>query len=184
MIQHEATLIEKAKRGNQSAFRKLYDFHVEPLFRFMHQYSAEKAQVEEWVQRAFIKAFHNLESFKGNSKFGTWLFTIALNEMRTDMRKPNILAFAGSEQNELHLFNSQANDYSEEERFIWNESMKTLLHDLDEQKRSVFLLYEVEGYSHTEIASMLNISESASRAILCRTKQWLRTQWEQMEKAV
>ncbi len=184
MIQHETTLIEKAKRGNQSAFRKLYDFHVEPLFRFMHQYSSEKAQVEEWVQRAFIKAFNNLQSFKGNSKFATWLFSIAINEMRTDLRKPKVVSFANHDSTELQLLHTHGNDYSEEERFVWNDAMKTMLQELDEQKRSVFLLFEVEGYSHAEIASMLNINESASRATLCRTKQWLRTQWEQMEKAI
>ncbi|MBI3194811.1 MAG: sigma-70 family RNA polymerase sigma factor [Ignavibacteriae bacterium] len=177
MIQHEATLIDKAKRGNQPAFKKLYDVHVEPLFRFMRQYSNDTVQVEEWVQRAFIKAFNNVQSFKGNSRFATWLFTIALNEMRTDLRKPNILSFTNNELPEIHFL-------QEEERFIWSDSMKTLLHELDEQKRSVFFLYEVEGYSHAEIATMLNINESASRTTLCRAKQWLRTQWEQMEKAI
>ncbi|MBI3189131.1 MAG: sigma-70 family RNA polymerase sigma factor [Ignavibacteriales bacterium] len=177
MMKHETTIIDKAKRGNQTAFRKLYDFHVEPLFRFMRQYSTDTHLVEDWVQRAFIKAYKNMQSFKGNSKFETWLFTIALNEMRSDFRKPNILSFIGDELPDIHTIN-------EEERFVWDDSMKTLLHELDEEKKSVFLLYEIEGYTHAEIASMLNINENASRTILCRAKQWLRTQWEQMEKAV
>ena len=59
--------------------------------------------------------------------------------------------------------------------------MRTWLEDLDETKRTVFLLYEVEGYSHAEIASMLEIGESTSRTILSRAKQYLKTKWQNEE---
>lgn len=56
--------------------------------------------------------------------------------------------------------------------------MKVFLDQLDETKRIVFILYEVEGYSHAEIASMLGFGESTSRTVLSRTKQFLKKQWE------
>ncbi len=66
--------------------------------------------------------------------------------------------------------------------FEWQLVMKNWLFELDEIKRSVFILFEVEGYSHSEIASMLNISEVNSRAILTRTKNFLREKWRITEK--
>ncbi|TAK53090.1 MAG: RNA polymerase sigma factor [Bacteroidetes bacterium] len=176
-ITDEQQWIKKTGEGDHRAFKKLYEAHVVSLFRFLRQYSENTAQVEDWVQRAFIKAYHNIVSFKGTSRFSTWLFTIALNEMKSDFRRTKsvILSMDG--------FYEQRGE-SEEEQFVWSDSMKVLLRELDEQKRSVFLLFEVEGYSHAEIASMLNIGENASRTLLCRAKQQLRTQWECMEKAV
>ncbi len=169
--------IKKALRGDQSSFKLLYESNVEQLFRFLKQYSEDSYLVEDWVQRSFIKAYQNLETFRGNSRFSTWLFSIALNEMKTDVRRKHILVFSE------HELPEQMTE-SEEERFGWHDSMKLLLQNLDEQKRSIFLLFEVEGYSHAEIALILHIGEGASRTLLCRAKQQLRTEWEKMEKAV
>lgn len=161
-------LLDRTRRGEERAFRELYDRHVTPLYRFMRQYSADGFQVEDWVQRAFIKAFQGIGSFHGSSKFSTWLFSIALNEMRTDLRRTSIVAF---DSREVEAWDGR----EEEERdFLWEESMKGWLAELDESKRSVFLLYEVEGYSHAEIASMLRIGEGTSRALLCRAKKFLK----------
>ena len=174
---NEHIWIKKALRGDQRSFKLLYDQNVEQLYRFLRQYSEDSHIVEEWVQRSFIKAYQHLDTFKGDSRFSTWLFSIALNEMRTDVRRKHLLVFSEQELPEQMV-------ESEEERFAWHDSMKIILQNLDEQKRSIFLLFEVEGYSHAEIAIILHIGEGASRTLLCRAKQQLRTQWEKMEKAV
>ncbi len=176
-LENEYQIVEQARHGDRRAFQRLYEGHVMRLFRFLHQFSSDTVQVEEWTQRAFIKAFQRLTTFRGNSAFATWLFSIALNEMRSDTRIRTINYVSEDELPEL-------TQPSEEERFVWSDSMKVLLRDLDEQKKSIFILFEVEGYSHTEIASMLEISEEASRTSLCRTKRWLRTQWQQLESMV
>lgn len=149
-----------------------------PLFRFMSQFSPGEDQVKDWVQRAFIKAFENLSSFNGISLFATWLFKLALNEMRSDFRRAAILSFVPS------LGDEHASDQDEETSFEWDHTMKHWLKQLDETKRAVFLLYEVEGYSHAEIADFLQIRESASRTLLTRAKQFLRNRWEEERKAL
>jgi len=174
----ETILINKGKQGDQRAFKKLYDLHAVQLYRFMRQYSQDEIQVEDWVQRSFIKAFSNIETFSGTSRFSTWLFTIALNEMRTDFRKPNIIVFNITELERYHALEEHNTC------FEWNDIMKSWLSELDEAKRTVFVLFEVEGYSHSEIASILNINENASRTLLHRAKQLLKTKWESTEKAV
>ena len=97
--------------------------------------------------------------------------------MKSDFRHKKILTLPEQDVPEQ-------SSKSEEEQFAWNDSMRILLSGLEDRKRTVFMLFEVEGFSHSEIASMLKIEENASRTLLCRAKQWLRTQWEQMEKAV
>jgi RNA polymerase sigma-70 factor (ECF subfamily) len=97
-----------------------------------------------------------------------------MNEMKTDKRRPNLVMLTADE---LHEEAGPA----EEERFLWHDAMHRLLGVLDETKRSLFVLYEVEGYSHAEIAEILGIGQNASRTILCRVKHALRTQWELLE---
>lgn len=168
----ELSWIEQSKNGDQRAFRMLYDANVDRLYRFMKQFSKNNAEVEDWVQRAFIKAFHGLPQFRGSSKFSSWLFRIALNEMQSDRRRMNLVSAVDS-------FDETTKDpTNEHETFEWESTMKIFLDSLDDTKRMVFILYEVEGYSHFEIASMLGVGESTSRTILSRTKQLLKHQWD------
>jgi RNA polymerase sigma factor (sigma-70 family) len=169
-MQEESVWIAKAKEGNQKAFRILYSENVVPLFRFLKQFSARDEEAEEWVQRAFIKAFEHLDSFEGRSRFSSWLFQLALNEMRMDWRRGQIVSFVQADDEPAVVV-------EEPDDFVWIQTMKTWMNDLDETKRAVFILYEVEGYSHSEIAGMLGIAESSSRTFLARAKRYLRDRW-------
>ena len=84
---NDSILIERALDGDQSAYRDLYDHHVDYLFRFLMQFSQDRQIVADWVQQSFIKAFVKLDKFKGKSQFRTWLFSIGINEMRSAKRK-------------------------------------------------------------------------------------------------
>lgn len=170
----ESQWIDQAKEGDHKAFKLLYERYVTPLYRFMRQFSSDPDETEEWTQRAFIKAFENLHGFDGRARFSSWLFKLALNEMRMDRRRATIVPFIPSN-------NDDHGSELEPDLLEWRETMRTWLEDLDETKRTVFLLYEVEGYSHAEIASMLEIGESTSRTILSRAKQYLKTKWQNEE---
>ena len=149
----ETNLIQKAKNGSEKAFRKLFDLHAVRLFRFLKQFSQDNDIVEDWVQQAFIKAFRNIYRFEGRSKFITWLFQIGLNEMRNEFSRKNIIEKNYPPDEEYVV------DERIEESFEWIHEMKWLLSDIDEEKRAIFLLFEVEGYSHSEISGLLDISE-------------------------
>lgn len=177
-MEEDLALVQRVKTGDRRAFKKLYDGHVERLFRFMRQFSSDRMLVEDWVQRAFIKAYNNIASFQGRARFATWLYTIALNEMRTDLRRPALTLLTIAD---LHDSPSSG---QEEVDFQWNDAMRASLGGLDEAKRTVFLLYEVEGYSHAEIATMLDISEGNSRILLARAKHHLRITLESLENAI
>jgi RNA polymerase sigma factor (sigma-70 family) len=173
IIDNETIIIHRAQKGNQTAFKTLYDAHVVSLFRFLKQFSRDPDEVSEWVQRAFIKAFEHLPAFREEARFSSWLFTLGLNEMRMDRRRSTMLILDPCAREELPA------EGQDSEQFTWDATMKTMLDKLDDNKRMVFLLYEVEGYSHTEIAEMLNVGESTSRTILTRAKRQLKELWNQ-----
>lgn len=166
----ESALLAQIRNGDVHAFKILYDSHVDYLYRFLRQFRKNDGDVHELVQRAFVKAYEGLNSFNGRSTFKTWLFRIALNEMRGDERRRTILSFEDSD------IADDVADTNEENILAWNATLRPLFEQLEETKRIVFVLYEVEGYSHAEIAKMLHCGESTSRTILARTKQWLRSQ--------
>lgn len=169
-MQDESAWITKAREGNEKAFRWLYAENVSPLYRFLKQFSTREEEVEEWVQRAFIKAFDRLDAFDGRSRFSTWLFALAINEMKMDRRRAQVIPF-------VPLDDEPDSGAEEPEAFEWNHLMKEWMGGLDETKRSVFVLYEVEGYSHAEIGTILGIAESSSRTFLSRAKQYLQERW-------
>ncbi len=168
-IHDEYRLISKAKEGHQPSFKLLYDLYVDMLFRFLNQFSEDREQTREWTQRAFIKAFDRLDQFRERSSFKTWLFTIGLNEMRTDMRrKVHFL-----ELDESHIEDETGEDITEQAN--WKKA-KDALQQLTPDKRIICLLHIAEGYSHEEIGNMLGISEVTSRVTLHRAKNELRKQ--------
>ena len=171
----EINLVKRIKNGDRNAFKELYKINVSPLFMFMKQFSIDNSKVEDWVQRAFIKAYENINQFDGISLFKTWLFKIAINEMKMDFRKANSIKNISVDEVEIA-------SEMEDSDLQWELVMKEWLMELSETKRMVFILYEVEGYSHAEISEILNIKESASRTILTRTKVWLRNKWNESEK--
>ncbi|MBI2428393.1 MAG: RNA polymerase sigma factor [Ignavibacteriales bacterium] len=160
----ESALISRVRNGETDAFKLLYDVNVDLLYRFLKQFRKSDSDVQELVQRSFIKAYEGLTRFSGRSKFKTWLFQIALNELRSDARRNSIIPFVVSDDIDESVSEEGGNILE------WNSTLKTLFDELDETKRAVFILYEVEGYSHMEIAAMLDIGESTSRTILTRTK--------------
>ncbi len=173
MKMSEKEIIEKAKKGNNKAFSELYKTHVTRLYRFMKQCGSRYSndEIEDIVQRAFVKAFTKIDTFEHTSSFSTWLFRIAMNELRSDMRRVSLVT--------LEAIADEIYDYEDEhaDEFVWNMAMKEMLNELSDIKKSVFILYEVEGYSHAEIGKILGMEESSSRSLLTRTKQFLRKRW-------
>ena len=168
----ETILINRIKSGDNRAFRKLYEKYVNDLYRFLVQFANGRNDlVNDWVQNTFIKVYKNINKFEGKSKFTTWLFAIGLNEMRMGFRKEN-------KYNSLTLEEVDNDENFTEEKFEWHIDMKWLLEDLDEEKKAIFILFEVEGYSHSEISDMLKISQAKSRTSLSRIKKHLQSKWE------
>jgi RNA polymerase sigma-70 factor (ECF subfamily) len=123
-MQQETLWITKAKGGDHNSFRALYDLHVAPLYRFLRQFASESAEVEEWVQRTFVKAYERLGSFDGRSRFSTWLFALGINEMRMDRRRAQRAPIGPMTDEEIPASTNGTDE------FEWDETMQAWMEEL------------------------------------------------------
>lgn len=177
--QHQASILQvptrdldardvlRAMGGDQLAYKALYERHASSLFRFMTQFTDDRELISDWVQMAFIKAFQNLDRYEGRSSLKSWIFRIAINEMKQSFRKahrePEYI-----DEDQLYSYSDQRSSPAD-----WI-TLKDKIRRLPDRPRLVFLMFEIEGFSHAEIAKVLDITESSSRSILTRVKLQLR----------
>jgi RNA polymerase sigma-70 factor (ECF subfamily) len=157
----------RARGGDQQAYKAIYERHMASLFRFLTQFTDDRDLIADWVQLAFIKAFQNLDRFEGRSSFKSWLYKISINEMRqtfrSSHREPDYV-----DEEQLYSYSDQRSSPAD-----WI-TLRDKIRRLPDRQRLVFLMFEIEGFSHAEIAKVLSITESSSRSILTRVKIQLR----------
>jgi RNA polymerase sigma-70 factor (ECF subfamily) len=145
----------------------LYKQYCDGMFIVAHRYLKDTAAAEDALQESFIKAFKKLEQFKGDVTFGAWLKRIVINTCLDTIKAKK----TETEPIEDHLF------HLPDEESQWNvpdettmEEVLAAIEKLPHNYRCVVQLYLLEGYDHREIATILDISESASRTNLHRGK--------------
>ena len=166
----QRALIERARRGDASAHRALYDAHVDQIYRLTFRLTGAEHTAREVTQNVFVRAFESLDGFRGESAFGTWLHSIAvslsLNEIRR--RKREWARNAPLEDATALAASAPRSDP------ILREKVMEAVNDLPEGCRAVFLMHDAEGHTHQEIAAALGVSVGTSKAQLSRARGKLR----------
>lgn len=129
-------------------------------------------EAEDVVQESFVKAFRGLESFRGDSTFGSWLKRIVINDSLTKV-KARKLDFTPMDET-LEYVPDTVDDGYDIERDLSVTKVKDAMNQLSDGYRTVLSLYLLEGYDHGEIAEVLDISESTSKTQYKRAKDRLR----------
>lgn len=139
------------------------------MFVHCYRYLKSKEDAEEIVSDGFIKVFQNLNSFvyKDLKSFEAWIRRIMINECLMFLRKKKIIF--QDENTALHVESESKTDHNLEA-----EELYDLILSLPSGYRTIFNLYTIEGYSHKEIAKMLNISEGTSRSQLTKARMALK----------
>lgn len=167
---NEAELIERARRGDAAAERALYDAHVDRVYRLAYRMAGSDDLAQDFTQDAFIRAFARLGGFRGDSAFSTWLHTIAVSVILNGLRK--VKRFR---QRETQL--EDAGTIPGAQRRA-EPDLKQRLHaaiaELPEGYRTVFVMHDVEGYTHEEIGAALGVQPGTSKAQLFRARARLR----------
>ncbi len=158
-------VITGCKDNNRKSQYELYKYLAPKLLASCMKYVQSKAEAEEIIQDTFIKIFKNIDSFRSDSSIYTWSFKIMLN---TTFNKLKLLEkYSGNVEIDVAKnVHSKENLNSHHD----NDEILNLLLSLPELLRTIFNLYEIEGYSHKEIGEMLGIGESSSRVYLHRAK--------------
>jgi RNA polymerase sigma-70 factor, ECF subfamily len=157
--------------GDTSAFEQLYRGFGERMKSIAYNYLGNITDAEDAVQETFVKIHRSASGFTGDAAFSTWLYRILVNTCNDALRKRRRRP-QESPIEELAV-ERPATTVDEAKRM----TLRKLLAELPEQRRTVFMLFEVEGLTHAEIAGILGISEGNSKWILFSTKKQLQERW-------
>ena len=181
-VSEELTLVQAAKRGDDSAFEELVRRYDRNVFRIAQHITQNREDAEDVVQEAFLKAYGNLAQFQEQSKFYTWLVRIAVNEalMKLRRRKPERTVSLDEDiKTEDDSLPREIADWSPnpEQQYTQAELRDILdrtIHGLPATFRTVFVLRDVEGLSTEETAEALELSVPAVKSRLLRARLQLR----------
>lgn len=165
----EQELIDLCIKGDRIAQRALYDRLASRMLSLCLRYVGDRTTAEDIMQEGFVTLFTRLDSFKGHGSFEGWARKIFVNTALMYLRKKDALKMSDDIDAARNLSTDMA---SQMEDIGYLELMK-LITSLPAGFRTVFNMYVIEGYSHKEIAEMLDISEITSRSQLSRARTWL-----------
>ncbi|UII20646.1 RNA polymerase sigma factor [Fulvivirga ligni] len=169
-INIHADVIERCRNGNRKAYSELYQLYAKAMFNVCLRMVKDRNDAEDVLQDAFVSAFKNLTSYKGDSTFGAWLKRIVINKSINFLQKKR-LEFDDVDNYEEPVLVSESEDPDIQYKV---DLIKEAMMQLPDGYRIVFSLYLMEGYDHSEIAEILDISESTSKSQLNRSKTKLK----------
>ena len=167
----EAALVEACRSGNLAAYEQLYQSHAPRMKSIAMNLLGNANDAEDAVQDVFLKIHRGIRHFKGDAAFSTWVYRILLNSCY-DIRRKRMRRQETSEQ-ELEEDGAPEPPAPRADHPL-RMALEACVARLSADQREVFLLFEVEGFKHSEIAGMLHISETASKNRLYQAKQQLR----------
>src|SRR5690348_7656858 len=169
----DAALAASCQAGDLRAYERLYALHGAKMKNLARNVLGNAVDAEDAVQETFLKVQRSIATFRGQSSFVTWTYRILINTCydvrRSRMRKKEVSA-TENENEESPRPEPRAPGSHPSLRM----ALERALAGLTKHQRDVFLLYEVEGFHHAEIAGMLDITETASKNTLFQAKKNLR----------
>lgn len=166
----DADLIARVQAGDPAGEREFYDRHVDRVYRLIHRMAGRADLAQDWTQETFIRAFDRIAQFRGDSALSSWLHTIAvsvtLNGLRTYKRRD---AFAAPMEDGLSV-GHWPNDSEPDLKL----RMRSAIDALPIGTRNVFVLHDVEGFTHEEISEQLGVAVGTSKSQLSRAREKLR----------
>lgn len=174
-IDKHVELVERCKQGERKAQYELYKLYSKSMMNVCMRVVNHNGEAEDVLQEAFLDAFSNLHSFRGQSTFGAWLKQIVVNKAINHLRQRKMqlvdIEGYGSGDNDTDIADEESLD--EEGIQMDVERIRRGIEQLPEGYRIVLSLYLFEGYDHEEIGEILGISESTSRTQYMRGKKKL-----------
>ncbi len=173
--QEDLELAAACQAGQLHGYERLYSLHGRRMKSIARNLLGSTTDAEDAVQETFLKVQRSIGTFRGRSSFVTWTFRILINTCydarRSRMRKKEV-ANEGTEESPMPEQRAPGSHPS------LKLALERALAQLTHHQRQVFLLYEVEGFRHAEIAGMLEITETASKNTLFQAKRNLRAMLE------
>lgn len=159
-------LIDRCRMGDQDAHFRLYKLYSRAMYNVGYRITGNQEDAEDVLQEAFVSAFKNLESYRGDATFGAWMKRIVVNKSINIIKKRRENIITQEEQLDIPAEVTEA-DYMPE---VSVDKVRKCIEMLPDGYRTVLSLYLLEGYDHEEIAGIMGITESTSKSQLNRAK--------------
>jgi len=183
--QVDRTLATRSAAGDKAAFEEIYRRHVNRVYGLCLRLTADRVEAESLTQDTFVKAWLSMGGFSGRGDLGGWLRSIAINHwrdlFRSRARKDRLLEQLAAEHRPSagktgvgNIALESADPAAGGVPLLTGMDLERCLVRLSEGARSVFVLHEIEGYPHREIADLLGIATGTVKAHLHRAKRLLR----------
>ena len=169
-LERDRNLIARAKAGDTEAFEVLYHQHVGRVYAVCLRIVVDTARAEELTQQAFTRAWEMLHSFRGESAFSTWLHRIAVNVVLVDLRSERRRTARIETNSEVEQFDDPFQHISPEISIDLEDAIAAL----PTRARAIFVLHDIEGYRHEDIAEMLTLAVGTCKAQLHRARKLLK----------
>ena len=161
-------LIKKCTNNNISAQEELYNLYKDVLFVLSLKYCKNVEEAEDNLQNSFLEIFTNIKKFNNSGSFEGWMKRITINKAIDSYKKSyQLVSISDKSFPDTEIEENELDNYS-------LDYILSLIQNLPNQYRLVFCLYELDNYSHNEIANMLSISEGTSKSNLHRAKMILK----------
>jgi RNA polymerase sigma factor (sigma-70 family) len=179
LVTDERTIIQGCVKGESWAQRAVYDRYASSMMAVCMRYVPDKETARDLLQEGFIKVFTKIGSYSGTGVFAGWVRRVFVTTALEYLRHNDVLKESGNIDDTI--YHTVPNEHSVLEELTAQELMDCIAR-LSDGYRTVFNLYVIEGYSHSEIAEILGISEVTSRTQFMRARKILQKEIEQLYK--
>ncbi|MGA8763425.1 MAG: sigma-70 family RNA polymerase sigma factor [Candidatus Sulfotelmatobacter sp.] len=185
----EAEAIDRAKQGDAEAFQVLYEMHKRRVYSLCLRMTANTAEAEDLAQEAFLQLFRKIATFRGESAFSTWLHRLSVNVVLMHLRKKALPVVSLEETTQGAEEDSPKKDFGADDVALAGSidrlHLQKAVESLPPGYRMIFVLHDVEGYEHNEIAKIVGCSIGNSKSQLHKARMKLRDllKMERAEKA-
>lgn len=176
-VAERQSLVQRVLLGDPLAERELYDAHVDRVYRLAFRMTGDPDQAAECTQDTFVRVFDRLKEFRGEAALATWITSVALSVVYNLLRKARRTRAREADLDEAAPMPGRTREAEPDLK----ARLAGAIDALPEGYRTVFLMHDVEGYTHGEIATALGVQEGTSKAQLSRARGRLREMLAEFE---
>src|SRR5208337_1073550 len=174
----EAHLLPRAVAGDHQAFAQLYTLHKRRIYSLCVRMVGNMAEAEDLAQEAFLQLHRKIATFRGDSAFSTWMHRLAINVVLMHLRRKGLSLISLDEAMEPASDDGPGRSFGSPDLNLSGAidrlALERAVADLPAGYRLIFVLHDIEGYEHNEIASMLDCSIGNSKSQLHKARLKLR----------
>ncbi len=165
-------VILRCKQGEREALGTLYKMYKQRIYNIAYRMTSNHADSEEIVQEVFLKVYRKIGSFRGDSSFTWWIYRIVVNQSHSYWRRKG-----NREENKLVPLSEKENllqQGTDGKRALFHSYIQQAIASLPMSCRAIFVLHDIEGFTHQEIAALKGCSVGASKSLLAKARLKMR----------